>query len=398
VRHSGVVVLVAAALLGCGRGEDAPAQGGPGGPGGPGGGRGPGGPGGVVPVEVARVERGEIARGVTVSGVVEPIRVVAVNSQLSGALMAVHVEEGTAVREGAVLARLDDREIAAQLASAEANHQIAEAAYQRARQLRDRNVITLPEFERDRAAFAAAAAQLDQLRTRLGFATVRAPIAGVVTEKRVEAGDVVAPQTRLFTVADVSTMVVRVGLSEMDVVQVQVGDEVVVGLDAFPGMELTGRIRRIFPSATAGSRLVPVEVALAGEGARVVRPGFLARTTFALGAREALLIPASAVVRGAGGEAVFVVRNSEAARRTVRTGLTSMGRVEVVDGVSEGETVVMAGHNMLRDGMQVRIVAGDAGPDALAAPAVPAERGAPATAAPAGDGAAGARSRQGGRS
>jgi membrane fusion protein, multidrug efflux system len=393
LRRSGVVLLAAAVLLGCGRGEDAPAQGGPGGPGGPGGGRGPGGAGGVVPVEVARVERGDIARGVTVSGVVEPIRVVAVNSQLSGALMAVLVEEGTAVREGAVLARLDDREIAAQLAGAEANHQIAEAAYARARQLRDRNVITLPEFERDRAAFAAAAAQLDQLRTRLGFATVRAPITGVVTEKRVEAGDVVAPQTRLFTVADVSTMVVRVGLSEMDVVQVRVGDAVAVGLDAFPGMELTGRIRRIFPSATAGSRLVPVEVALAGEGARVVRPGFLARTTFALGAREALLMPASAVVRGAGGEAVFVVRNGEAARRTVRTGLTSLGRVEVVDGVEEGETVVMAGHNMLRDGMQVRIVAGEAGPDALA---VPAERG--AAAAPAGGGAAVARPRQGGRS
>src|SRR5690606_10055989 len=123
--------------------------------GGPGGGPGGGGAR-VMPVTVGKVERGSIARTAAVSGVVEPIRTVGVNSQLAGALLQVLVQEGEGVRTGARLARLDDRELAAQLAAAEAAYPVAGAAYQRAEQLRDRKVITVPEYERDRTAFAAA--------------------------------------------------------------------------------------------------------------------------------------------------------------------------------------------------------------------------------------------------
>src|SRR5918996_1034486 len=171
----------------------------------PPGGGGFGGPRGAprtATVELMPVTRGSIARQVTVSGVVEPVRTVGVNSQLAGAVTTLNVQEGDVVRAGAVLARLDDRELAAQLAAATAAHQVAEASYRRAEQLRDRKVITLPEYERERTAFAAAHAQVDQLRTRIGYATVKAPVSGVVTEKRVEAGDVVGNQARLFTIAD----------------------------------------------------------------------------------------------------------------------------------------------------------------------------------------------------
>src|SRR5690606_36567165 len=162
----------------------------------------------------------------------------------------------------------------------------AEAAYERAEQLRRSQVITIGEYERDRTAYAAALAQLDQLRTRRGYAVVRSPLNGIVLEKRVEAGDVVAPQTQLFRIGDVSTLVVRVPVSELDVVELSPGASAVMIFDAFPARTFTGRIRRIFPSADPGTRLVPVEVALDEAGAGVARPGFLARVTFALGARS----------------------------------------------------------------------------------------------------------------
>ncbi|HEX6589524.1 MAG TPA: efflux RND transporter periplasmic adaptor subunit [Longimicrobiales bacterium] len=321
---------------------------------------GPGGPGGMpaTPVEVGVVATGSIARSVSVSGVVEPIRVVGVNSQLAGALLGVNVEEGDQVGRGAVLARLDDRELRAQLLAAEANFQVAEAAYERARQLRDRQVITLPEFERERTAYASAAAQLDQLRARVGYATVNAPIAGVVVEKNVETGDVVGVNARLFTLADVSTMVARVGVSELDVVALRPGDQTTIQLDAFPGRTLSGRIRRVFPAGDPQTRLVPVEVTLGPDAAQLARPGFLARVTFALGAREnVLLVPASAIVSGTGGtSAVFVVEDGVATRRIVETGLTSEGRVEITGGLSAGETIVVTGANGLRDGVRVRAV------------------------------------------
>ena len=365
------------ALAACGRESDAaqPGGGGPGGAGGAGGRGGRGGMGGPPAVETAAVGRGTIAREIEVSGTVEPLRTVGVNAQLSGALVAVTVEEGDYVGRGAVMARVDDRELVAQLSSARANWEFARDAFQRAQQLRERQVITQAEFERDRAAEAAARASMDQLRTRLGYTVVRAPSSGVVTEKVVEAGDVVGAQSRLFTLADLSTLVVRVGVSELDVGSLRVGQQVRVGLDAHPGQRFPGSIRRVFPSADPSTRLVPVEVALTGPGAAAARPGYLARVAFALGTREGvLLIPQSAVVGSAGVQNVFVVVNGRAERRPVETGLSSEGSVEILSGLQEGEAVVVTGNHNLRNDAEVRVVTGPGGAPAGARPAGGAAR------------------------
>jgi membrane fusion protein, multidrug efflux system len=347
---AGVMALVTSLAACGGDGEAAPSPQGRGG--GPPGER-------TTVVETAPVSLGSVARDVNVSGVVEPIRTVGVNSQVGGALTAVLVEEGSQVRSGQVLARLDDREIAAQERSAAAQLAVAQAAYERAQLLRQSQVITLAEYERDRAAWEAARSQLEQLRTRRGYSVIRAPLTGVVTEKMVETGDVVGAQTRLFTIGDLSTMVVRVAVSELDVVNLAPGHQVRVALDAHPGRELSGTIRRIFPSADPGTRLVPVEVALRGEGVGIARPGFLARVTMALGAKEnVMLIPASAVVGGSGSQNVFIVEDGKALRRSVGTGLSSRGQVEVTSGLSVGDVVVVTGNNSLRDGGNVRVVSG----------------------------------------
>ena len=309
----------------------------------------------VVPVRTTPARLGSVAREETVSGIVEPLRRVFVNSQMAAEVVAVLAEEGDAVRQGQVLARLDDRQLRAELAGAEAAHEAAEAAYERAEQLRTREIITQAEYERERTAYAAARARLDQLRTRLEFAVIRAPAAGVVTERSVEVGNVVSPQTRLFTVDDVSTLVVRVRVSELDVVHLRRGADVEAALDAYPDRRLTGRIRRIFPSADPATRLVPVEVALEGEGARLARPGFLARVDLRLEARDGVVVvPPSAILPRDGAEVVFVVEDDRARRREVRTGLVGEERVEVLEGLAAGEVVVVDGHRGLSDGAPVR--------------------------------------------
>lgn len=321
----------------------------------------------IVPVVTQAVENGRISRAVTVTGTVEPIRTVGVNAQIAGALRTVVAEEGTVVEAGAVLATIDDREIAAQLASADASHEVARANFERAEPLYARQIITAAEYERDRAALAAEEAQRDQLRTRLGYATIRAPISGVVTRKEIEAGDIVAVQTRLFSIADLSTLVVRVQVSELDVVELKPGEAVRLVLDAFPASALAGEIRRVFPTADPATRLVPVEVAITGPATRMAKPGFLARVTFALSARDGVrLVPASAIVKDASGaDALYVIESERAERRVVRTGVISEGRVEIVDGVEAGELVVVTGTNNLRHGAMVRIVDGPAPPAAV---------------------------------
>lgn len=310
-------------------------------------------------METAPAEIGRIARQVVVAGSVAPIRTVGVNSQMSGALLEVAVEEGRSVRAGQVLARLDDRELRAQLRAAQTSFTVAEASHERAQELHDKGYITLPEFEREQAAFEAARAQLDQLETRAGYATVRSPIDGLVVRKLAEAGDVVGVQARLFDVADVSVMVVRVSVSELDVVDLAPGDPAQVVLDAYADRTLQGRIRRIFPSADPATRLVPVEVALVDVGPTVARPGFLARVSFDLSPRDGtLLVPAAAIVKRPTGDGVFVVGDGTATLKSVITGVTYGGQVEIVDGLTPGERVVVAGANQLQDGATVRDVSG----------------------------------------
>lgn len=311
----------------------------------------------VEPVQVAVAELAATARAVAATGTVEPLQQVGVVSQLGGVLRSVTVEEGDRVREGAVLARIAVPELDAQLTSASAALEVARRAAERSAQLFRGGIITAPEHERDQAALVAAQAARDQLRTRLGFATVRAPIAGVVLERSVRTGDLASPQLRLFTIGDVSTLVVRVPVSERDVTSLRGTDRVDVSLDALPGRTFVGAIRRIFPVADSATRLVPVEVALSGASTALVRPGFLARVTFRLEPRTGvLMIPGTAVLENPRGAVVYVVRGGRASLRPVERGATYQGRVEIRAGLAAGDSVVTAGNTMLRDGAAVRVM------------------------------------------
>ena len=341
-----------------GGGGGATGGGGPGGggPGGGGGNRG-GGNNRPSPVEVITVSRGTLARTSTVSGILEPLRTVGVNAQMSGALLSVNVEEGNYVREGQTLAQIDARELDAQVKSAIAALELAESTAKRSDELWRQRIVTALEYERDRAALASAQASLEQLKTRLGYATIKSPISGVVTEKRLEAGDIVSPQTRLFSIADNSMLVSRVMVSELEVALLRQGAVVDVTVDALGGARVPGRIRRVFPSADSVTRLVPVEVALSGSALKQLRPGYTIRSTFRLGSRDgALLIPTRAVMGPAGARTVVIVRQGKSERRIVRVGPDIDGTTEVLEGLAAGDTVIVAGQALLRDGSTVRIV------------------------------------------
>jgi len=327
-------------------------SGGPGGPGGFGGGRG----NQVSPVEIATVERMRIARTSLVTGQLAPLRVVGVTSQAPGALVRVPVEEGSQVRRGQLLAEIDSRELSAQLEAAEKNLTFARSTAERSAQLHERQVVTTFEFERDQAALGAAEATVSQLRTRLSFTRIVSPIDGVVTQRFVQAGDIVGGQTRMFTVADVSTLVTQLPVSELEIPLLQEGARVEVQVDAL-GRSVPGRIRRIFPAADSVSRLVPVEVAIAGNAAPGLRPGYSVRVSLALDERDnALVIPTRAVIGASGAQSVFVIREGRAERRRVRVGNDLDGQMEVFEGLAFADTVITTGNALLRDGAQVRIV------------------------------------------
>lgn len=360
VRQSAVLMLVALGAAACGKdGQAANPGGGAGtGPGGGGAGRPGGGNGAGVPtpVEVATVERTSLARTSVVTGQLAAVRAINVNSQVAGALLAVNVEEGSRVAQGDVLAKIDPRELTAQVRAAEAQLTLARSTAERSSKLFESKVITHAEYERDQAALAAADASLSQLRTRLDFTSVTSPLAGVVTKRFVRDGDIVGAQAPLFTVADVSTLVTLLPVSELEVPSLRTGASVPVMVDAL-GSSVTGHIRRIFPAADSANRLVPVEVAIPGDAVAGLRPGYTVRATLRLDERRGVLfVPTRAVVGASGAMSVYVVHEGRAERRPVRVGADLDGRSEVIEGLAFGDTVIVSGNALLRDGAQVRIV------------------------------------------
>lgn len=311
----------------------------------------------AIPVAVAEVAARDLSRSVVVTGPLEPIRSVPVNSQTNGSLVRVLVEEGTRVQAGDLLAELDAREFAAQLARARAVLSNAETAYRRAERLEERAVVSESEIDVLRSAYDIARADVELWSTRVAFSRIVAPAAGVITQKRVEQGANVTTNQLLFQIAEDETLVVRVRVSELDVVHLDAGRAVTVRLDAYPDARMPARIRRIFPSADPASRLVPVEVEIQSVPAGVqARPGFLARVEFALDRREQVLaVPAQAVGVVDRGAFVYVVAADTLSRREVETGLTTEGWVEIARGLRAGERVVVSGHVNLRPGATVRV-------------------------------------------
>ncbi len=316
------------------------------------------GPRGNLPVSVIQVERQDLTREVVLAGSVEPVRSIEVNSRAAGTVLTVRVQEGDRVRQGQLMLELDARETAAQLERARAVLANAEAAFRRSEEMHRAAIITSAEFEQARATFQTAGSDVNLWETRLDFTRVRAPSAGVVTAKLIEAGSAVNPNQRLFDIADDALMVVRVQMSELDVVHVQERDVVRVTLDAHPDAVLRGSVRRIFPSADPTTRLLPVEVALHEPPPGVtVRPGYLARVHLTLDSRPGVLvIPAAAVGASTTGPFAYLVEADTLVRRPITVGLTSSGMVEVVTGLEPGALVVTSGHLGLRAGVTVRIM------------------------------------------
>jgi len=320
----------------------------------------------ALPVAVAVVAPRDLARTVAVAGPLEAIRVVPVNAQIAGTLVDVPVEEGSRVRAGQLMAELDARETSAQLARARAVLANAEAAYRRAEQLGANALASEAEIDVLRSVFGIAKADVELWSTRQAFNRIAAPVSGVVTAKRVERGATVAVNQPLFEIAEDGPLVVRVRVSELDVVHLAAGRAVTIRLDAYPEARIDGHIRRIFPSADPASRLVPVEVELASlpEGVEA-RPGYLARVEFALERRAGVLaVPASAVGVADAGTFVYVVAADTLARRPVETGITVEGWIEIARGLVAGERVVSSGHVNLRQGAEVRVTAGPTAPEA----------------------------------
>ena len=306
------------------------------------------------------VKNQDMSRTISVSDNIESLKIINLASRMSGTITELKVQEGDRVSEGEVVARLDVAEQKAELNRARSQFENKRANYNRASELKENDHISQAEYDEARAEKAVAESEVELWQTRVEFGAVRAPEDAIVTQKHVEVGSAVSENEPLFRIEDISTLVMRVGISELDVTELEPGDEVGLRLDAYPENEFTSHIRRIFPSAEAESRLVTVEMEIGNPDVNITpRPGFLARARIPVDRREdTMAIPSEALLASERDESfIYVIDQDDKtiSRRDVSRGVERRNWTEILSGLEHGEVIVANNPTNLSDGERVRI-------------------------------------------
>ncbi len=331
----------------------------------------------VGPENVHLVAAEEIRTGPALSGTLRAEREASVRAEVGGSVLALSADKGQRVSRGAALARIEDLSLrdgvlSAQSAVRAATQQldVARRNAERSARLAAAGAIADRDVEATRVAVANAQGQLADARARLSQArqqlsktTVRSPIAGVVSERPVSAGDVVQPGAALFTIVDPRSMRLEASVPAPQLGQVRVGAPVRFTVAGYPGRVFTGTVQRINPAADPATRQVPVVVSIPNdEGALVA--GLFAEGRVEADARQGISVPASAVDERGVQPTVLRLRGGVAERVPVGLGAhdAETDRVEIATGLAPGDTVLIGAAIGTTPGTSVQVRAGGAAP------------------------------------
>ncbi len=325
--------------------------------------------------ETAKAEIGNISTSVTATGTIEPVTKVDVGTQVSGIIDKIYVDYNSEVHKGQVIAELDKTNLLSELASAQSNLASAESSlsyqtanYNRYKALFDKGLVSANEYEQARLSYDQAVQQVaiqkqnvQKATTNLGYATITAPIDGVVLSKEVEEGQTVASAMTtptLFIIAqDLTDMRVIADVDEADIGNVKDGQRVTFTVDAYPDDVFQGTVSQVRQEATTESNVVTYEVVITTPNDDLkLKPGLTANVTiFTLEKNDVLLIPTKALkfhptpeLLGDGER----IEDCEGAHKVwrkdgpvikamaVTPGVSSGSLTEIISGLSDGETVI----------------------------------------------------------
>ena len=306
----------------------------------------------VAGAETAQVLLRQVPRVEQAVGTVRAVHESAVAAKLLAKIMEVNITAGQAVHKGDVLIRLDDEDLGARVEQAQSSASAARSArdqakieYDRIKQLMEQAAASKIEWDRVQSALKTAEAELqraeqavNESKTVLGYATIRAPIDGVVIDKRVEVGDTATPGQILLTLYDPTRMQLVASVRESLTRRLQVGQTIGVNIETI-GHTCEGRVSESVPEAEAASRTFLVKVT--GPCPPGVYTGMFGRLLIPLDDESVLVIPRSAVEQVGQLELVKVVEHDRLRRRAIKLGRLFGDEVEVLSGLREGERVVV---------------------------------------------------------
>lgn len=310
----------------------------------------------VVPVIVAAVVTRPAARVVNFVGTLYGYEEVTLSSQVEGQIEALNVDLGDHVQNGQALAKIEDAQLLARLREAEAMLSKARADEARAQKLSAKDVISTQEFESLRTNAEVAKARRDTLEVTIDHTQVKSPITGAVAHRHVSVGEYVVPGSKLFSLVSLNPLKLRGDVPERFVHEIRVGQRVRVTVDPFPNVVFEGEVSRISPASDPQSRSVALEV-LVDNFEEMLKPGFFAHASVVTRQDDrALMVPQEAIISFAGVTKLFVVREDVAEERQVTAGTRGEeGLVEIVEGVTEQDRVVVSGLTKLSNGTRVEV-------------------------------------------
>jgi membrane fusion protein (multidrug efflux system) len=311
----------------------------------------------AIPVETATVRNGDIAAFYSGTTTIESDEQAVVVSQITGVVLQIYAEEGEFVEAGQLLVRVEPDRYRLEVERDQAALQRLETDFQRKKELFDRKLVSAEDFERVSAEYEAQKAQVSLSRLNLKYTDIRAPISGFISERMVRVGNLVELHQAVYSVTSYDPLLAILHVPERELGVLRNGLEVTVRLDAFPNRTFQGEVIRISPviDPDTGTFRVTAEVR---DPDQLVRPGLFGRVDILHDLRQDVpVIPRSALIKEDEMTYVFVIgEDSNVSRRTIRTGYERNGEVEVIEGVSAGDTVVTAGKGSLSDGSKVEVV------------------------------------------
>ena len=311
----------------------------------------------------ARVVRRDIGSTVIATGIVKPMvgAEVKVGSRVSGVVRKLRAQIGDHVEAGQIIAELDDAELRAKLNQAVAAQSKSEADLEysrsnviRLRSLFEKDYVSMQELDQAETALKVAEAQVEQARAnvemsrvQLEYARITTPVPGVIASISTQEGETIAASFAAPTfvnIIDLDRLEVQAYVDETDIGRIREGQEAAFTVDTYADTDFQGRVTAIHPKAVIQDNVVNyiVTIEITDAQGRTLRPEMTANVTVFLEVRKgALTVPAAAVSRSGGERFVTVLEDGRKERRTVKVGWRDGGYLEILEGLTEGETVVI---------------------------------------------------------
>ena len=306
-----------------------------------------------IPVEVTRPERADLYSTYESTATIETDNVANALARVPGQVVDIIAEEGQFVQAGDILAVLDGERLRLEMLAAKADLDRARDEYARHQAMHARGLISASMYEGMKYDVEALKAVYQLAALNYDYSSIRAPIAGVVASREIKPGQTLATNQLAFQIADTSELIAYLQIPQSELGKFNTGDTAMVNVDALPGVPFHSVVKRISPTIDTRNGTFRATVVIDNTNG-LLAPGMFGRFTVAYEKHDgALTVPSEAIVEEDDELFVYVVNNNEVERRNVSVGIQYMDNVEILEGLSADEQVVVVGHSSLSDGARV---------------------------------------------